>query len=157
MNVLLYQRAKLATVEAAANTEAFDTRLDSLEATEEIGLTAGRLSIALTANADGSETDTTENLPAGCIVREVTLEVTTAEATGGTKTLNTGIAVGEAGGDADGFHAAQSCAATGIFPGGGALVGTALATTAVSVVTTAASADWAEFVGVLHIDYDVAD
>jgi hypothetical protein len=65
--------------------------------------------------ADGtSENDTGWDLPANAVVREVYLKVDTAEATGGTKTLNIGLLASESGGDANGFCAGLSTSATGI-------------------------------------------
>lgn len=65
--------------------------------------------------ADGTtENDTAFNLPSNGFVRDVYLNVVTAEATGGTKTVDIGLLASETGGDADGFADALSVAATGI-------------------------------------------
>lgn len=65
--------------------------------------------------ADGTtETDTTFNLPSNGFVRDVYINVVTAEATGGTKTIDIGLLSSETGGDADGFADGISVAATGI-------------------------------------------
>lgn len=70
--------------------------------------------IRLTAPADGSETDTGEDLPSRCLVHDLWLDVTTAEATGTTKTLDIGLLSSENNGDADGFVSGLSMAATGL-------------------------------------------
>ncbi|RJE47673.1 MULTISPECIES: hypothetical protein [unclassified Dehalobacter] len=57
------------------------------------------------------------------IVEKVLINVTTAEATGTTKTINIGTATADSG-DPDGFIAAASVAAVAAVKGAGALVGT---------------------------------
>ena len=119
--------------------------------------------IPISFNADGSETDTTYDLPATGIVVDAYLIVDVAEATGATKTLD----VGTLATDADGFMDGVSCAATGFIPlvltnaaatrglllrddedGAGAWAKGSFPIAAVpSVSTTAGSADWAEFTG----------
>jgi hypothetical protein len=69
--------------------------------------------IALTAPADGTETTTGFTLPTGAIVLDVILNVTAAEATGTTKTLEVGTDSTDSG-DADGYFDAVSVAATGL-------------------------------------------
>lgn len=61
-----------------------------------------------------TETDTTFDLPSNGLVREVLVNVLTAEATGTTKTLDVGLLSSESGGDADGFLDGVSVAATGL-------------------------------------------
>lgn len=61
----------------------------------------------------GTETDTGWDLPADAVVLDVFLKVTTAEATGTTKTINVGLLASESGGDADGFIDGLSVATTG--------------------------------------------
>ena len=64
---------------------------------------------------DGTtENDTTQNLPSTAIVEDVLVNVTTAEATGGTKTLDVGLLSSETGGDANGFVAAVDVSSTGL-------------------------------------------
>lgn len=58
--------------------------------------------IAITTK-DGNEIDTGWDLPAKSIVYDVYVDVTTAEATGTTKTIDVGLLSSESGGDADGF------------------------------------------------------
>lgn len=65
--------------------------------------------------SSGSEVDTGWDLPADAVVLDVYLKVTAAEATGTTKTINVGLLSTESGGDADGFIAGLSVAATGYF------------------------------------------
>lgn len=125
--------------------------------------------VPVSAPANGSETDTSYDLPADGVVLDCYLIVDTAEATGGTKTLNVGLLSSESGGDADGFMVGVSCAATGYVittlasagqtrgalltadeSGAGVLVPephSLASVTAKSVSITAGSADWAEFVG----------
>ncbi len=73
--------------------------------------------IAISATPTGSEQDTTIDLPAKAVLLDVYLDVTTAEATGATKTMHVGLKAAESGGDADGFLKAVSCAATGMKQG----------------------------------------
>lgn len=61
-----------------------------------------------------AEVDTLFDLPEKAIVHEVLIEVTTAEVTGTTKTLDVGLLASETGGDADGFADGVSVASTGI-------------------------------------------
>jgi len=64
---------------------------------------------------DGTtETDTAFDLPSNGFVRDVWINVITAESTGGTTTIDIGLLASESGGDADGFADALSVAATGI-------------------------------------------
>lgn len=70
--------------------------------------------IPITSTPTGSEQDTGFDLPAKGIVTNVWIDVTTAEATGGTKTMSVGLLASETGGDTNGFIASASVAATGI-------------------------------------------
>lgn len=70
-----------------------------------------------------TEVDTLWDLPASAYVYDVLIEVTTAEVTGSTKTLDVGLLSTESGGDADGFVDGVSVAATGVYRGGVALDG----------------------------------
>ncbi len=72
--------------------------------------------IAITAS-DGTEQDSGWDLPSKAIVLDVFLEVTTAESTGTTKTLDVGLLSSETGGDADGFLDGVSTASTGLVRG----------------------------------------
>lgn len=130
------------------------------------------LMINLAAVGTGTETDTGANVPASAIVTDVFLVVDTAEATGGTKTLTVGTAVGESG-DADGYLAAVDVSGTGVKKGtlasGGQTLGALLradedgagalvpeadvASGGKSIVWTEGSNDWVEFVGRLFIEY----
>lgn len=66
------------------------------------------------AFGDGTgENQTSFTLPSNSIVKAVYLRVKTAEATGATKTINVGT-LSTASGDADGFLAGVSVAATGL-------------------------------------------
>lgn len=125
--------------------------------------------IPVTAPADGSETDTGYDLPADGVIVDAYLIVDTAEATGGTTTLDVGLLSSESGGDADGFFDAIECSAAGFvvpsLASGGQTKGALLradesgagvlvpephslaSVTAKSVSITAGSADWAEFEG----------
>lgn len=134
--------------------------------------------VPITAPADGSETDTTFTFPAQCVVLGVWLDISTAEATGGTKTLSVGTDSTDSG-DADGFLAAVDCSSTGIVKGtllssgqtlgallrvdesgAGVLVPEPSVACGSKLVTiTAGSADWAEFAAdicILYIDLSVA-
>lgn len=73
--------------------------------------------LAIGATPTGAEQDTTWDLPAKSVVLDVFVDVTTAEATGGTKTLDVGLSSGEAGGDADGFLDGINVASTGVKKG----------------------------------------
>jgi hypothetical protein len=57
------------------------------------------------------EIDTGWDLPTNAVVQRVMLDITTAEATAGTKTVDVGLLSSESGGDADGFLVAASTAA----------------------------------------------
>lgn len=70
--------------------------------------------IAISAAPTGSEQDTGWDLPAKSVVYDVFVDVTAAEVTGTTKTLNVGLLSSESGGDTDGFLDSVSVAATGI-------------------------------------------
>lgn len=73
------------------------------------------LKIPVTGNLTGSEEDTGIDLPANSIILHnlVNVEVTAAEATGSTKTIDVGLLSSESGGDADGFIDGLSVASTG--------------------------------------------
>lgn len=73
--------------------------------------------LSITSTPTGSEQDTGWDLPANSIVLDVFVNVTTAEATGTTKTLDVGLLSSESGGDADGFLDGVSVASTGIVRG----------------------------------------
>lgn len=60
-----------------------------------------------------AEQDTGFDFTAGDIIKDVWVEVLTAEATGGTKTIDVGLLSTESGGDTDGFLDGVSVAATG--------------------------------------------
>lgn len=130
--------------------------------------------IKITTTPTGSEQDTGYDLPSKAIVLGVYLDVTTAEATGATTTLNVGLVAGESGGDADGFLAAVECNALGLVKGtlatagqtlgelmtvdssGGVLVPEPHLTdevTAKSLAYTSSAADWAEFRGAIYIEF----
>jgi len=132
------------------------------------GLAAKMKKISVTSvPADDSEIDTGWDLPAKCIVLDVFIDVTTAEATGGTKTLDVGTN-GSGSDDPDGFLDGVSVANFGIVRGslasGGQTLGTLLhadedgagvlvpepdtTSGGESVTYTAGSADFAE----LHFD-----
>jgi len=121
----------------------------------------------------GSEQDTGIDLPAKCIVRDVFVDVTTAETTGATKTMNVGLLASESGGDADGFLVGISFVAAGLKKGtlisSGQTLGALLrvdesgsaalvpephlsdAVTAKSISFTAGSADWVEARGAIYV------
>lgn len=130
------------------------------------------IKINLTAPADGNETDTAVDLPDPSIVLDVFLDVTTAEATGTTKTLDVGLLDSETGGDPNGFLDGVAVGSVGLVKGtlasGGQTLGALLSVdesgagvlvrephviegNAKSVSYTASAADWAEFVGDLYI------
>lgn len=134
--------------------------------------------ISITATPTGSEQDTTWDLPAKAIVRNVFVDVTTAEATGTTKTLDIGTLSGESGGDADGFVDGVDVSSTGVkqvslvsgavtrgvllketVTGSGSATHSsprdysASANTARSISYTAGSNNFAEFRGKIIIEY----
>ena len=128
--------------------------------------------IDITTTPTGSEESTGWSLPAKAIVKKVWVDVTTAEATGGTKTLDVGTD-GSGSNDADGFIDGVSVATTGVKKGtldsAGQTLGVLLSvdeggagelvpeediTSGGETVTyTAGSADWAEFTGKIYIQY----
>lgn len=127
--------------------------------------------IPIGRSAVATEVDTTYDLPATGVIIDYYLYVATAEATGGTKTLDIGTLSSESGGDADGFFDAVDVSTTGVkLPslasaaqtrgglfredesGDGVLVPKAYnvaSATAKSISRTLGSNDWAEFVGYL--------
>ena len=68
--------------------------------------------LPVTVVALATEQDTGWDLPAKSLILDVWLDVTTLEATGGTKTIDVGTLTGDSG-DPDGFCDAISVAATG--------------------------------------------
>lgn len=80
--------------------------------------------IDITSTPTGSEQDTGWDLPANAVLTDLLVYVKTAEATGGTKTLDIGLLASESGGDADGLADGISVAATGwVRPGFALTVG----------------------------------
>lgn len=93
-------------------------RFGQIEFTEGAVIRTKKLEI--TSTPDGSEQDTGWDLPQSAIVFDVFVEVTTAEATGGTKTLDVGLITSETGqdaGDPDGFLEGLVVSSTGIKQG----------------------------------------
>ncbi len=74
--------------------------------------------LPITTTPTGSEQDTGFDLPANALVLGAFVEVTVAEATGTTKTIDVGLLSSESGGDADGFLDGVSVAALGAYQGG---------------------------------------
>lgn len=72
--------------------------------------------IPISYSAGTSENETAFALPASAIVKNVYLRVKTAEATGGTKTIDVGTLSTDSG-DADGFLDGVSVASTGLVKG----------------------------------------
>lgn len=70
--------------------------------------------VATIAGGTTAEVDTGFDLPANAIAHEWFLDVKTAEATGGTKTVDVGLLSTESGGDADGFMRAVDVSSTGM-------------------------------------------
>lgn len=125
------------------------------------------------ATPTGSEEDTGFDLPAKAIIKDVWVDVATAEATGGTKTLDVGLLSSETNGDADGFLNGVSVSTTGIKRGslasGAQTLGAFLSIdedgagtlvprphvvgSARSVTFTAGSSDFAEFRGSVFVHY----
>lgn len=126
---------------------------------------------AITAAPDGTEQDTTIVLPAKAIVKRVWIDVTAAEATGGTKTIDVGTK--DISNDPNGFIAGASVAATGQVKGtllntgqtlgallcvdedgAGALVPEDDLTSSGATLTyTAGDTDWVEFRGTIYCEY----
>ena len=128
--------------------------------------------IRITAPADGDETSTGTTLPDKAVVKNVFVDVITAEATGVTKTIDVGTDSTD-GGDADGFLAGISVAGTGLVKGtlvnsgqtlgallrvdeggGGELVPEIdIASGGKEITFTAGSADFDELVADIYIEY----
>lgn len=128
--------------------------------------------LSIESTPTGSEQDSGWDLPAKAVVLGVWIDVTIAEATGATKTLDVGTAVGESG-DPDGWLDGVSVATTGLKKGtllnsgqtlgvllradedgSGALVPEPdVASGGKSVVFTAGANDFAEFRGDIYIQY----
>jgi len=137
-----------------------------------VGALAKVKKISITSTPTGAEQDTTWDLPAKCAVLGVFVDVTTAEATGTTKTLDVGTLSSDSG-TADGFLNGISVATTGLKKGTLASAGQTLgsllyvdeggtgelvpemsiAPGSVSVTYTAGDSDWAEFRGDIYIIY----
>lgn len=79
------------------------------------GLDFYRFPVALAAST--AEQDSGYDLPLDGIVLGVFVDVKVAESTGATKTLDVGLASGEAGGDTDGFLDGVSVASVGLKKG----------------------------------------
>lgn len=128
--------------------------------------------IAIDSTPTGAEQSTGWSLPAKAIVKKVWVDVTTAEATGATKTIDVGTD-GSGSNDPDGFLNGVSVAVTGVKKGtlvnGGQTLGALLSvdedgagalvpeediTSGGDTITyTAGSADFAEFRGTIYIQY----
>lgn len=126
---------------------------------------------AITAAPDGSEQDTTIVLPAKAIVKRVILDISAAEATGGTKTIDIGTK--DISNDPNGFIAGLATDATGQLEGslanGAQTLGALLAVDedgagtlvprddltsfGATVTFTAGDTDWVEFRGVIYVEY----
>lgn len=126
-------------------------------------------------SASASEVDTGFDIPSTGVIVDAYIYVTTAEATGATKTLDLGLLSSESGGDANGFAVGVDVSATGVKrlsllssgqtkgallsedeSGAGVLVPRPFdcaSVTAKSVSRTLGSNDWVEFVGYLVILY----
>lgn len=137
-----------------------------------VGAAAKTLVIPLPIVAAATENDTGISLPAKCVVTGAFLDVTTAEATGGTKTLDVGTD-GSGSNDPDGFMDGISAAAIGVIvptlasgaqtlgvllsvdeDGAGALSPEPDGTSGGESITyTLGSDDWAEFVGNLVLSF----
>lgn len=70
--------------------------------------------IPITTAPTGAEQDTAFDLPAKASLLDVLVDVTTAEATGATKTIDVGLKASESGGDADGFAVGLSVSSAGL-------------------------------------------
>jgi len=136
------------------------------------GAVTKTLRVPITAAPDGTEQDSGVDLPLKSVVLGYYVDVTAAEVTGATKTMDIGLLSTEVGGDADGFGVGIDCSAVGIQKptllntgqtlgallavdesGGGVLVpeGHVCNGTAVSVSYTAGSVgDWVEFRGDIY-------
>lgn len=126
---------------------------------------------AIAAAPDGTEQDTAIVLPAKAIVKRVWLDVTVAEVTGTTKTMDVGTK--DVSNDPNGFLAAVSAAATGFVKGTLASAGQTLgallcvdesgagvlvpeddyASFGATLTFTAGSTDWAEFRATIYCEY----
>ena len=74
-------------------------------------------SVDITSAVSGAEFHTALDLPAKCVVYDVFMDVTTAESTASTKTIDVGLLSSESGGDANGFLVGVSIASEGIVKG----------------------------------------
>jgi hypothetical protein len=140
-----------------------------------------KINLVAGTHGTGAEVDTGWDLPDTSIVIDAFLNVTTAEATGTTKTLDVGTLATETDGDANGFLAGASLAAAALVGGIGTAatqtygallldIPSTIATdgsmkvnyavdsgTARSVSVTAGSSDCADFVADLYILYLVIE
>ena len=158
---------KIAGTEVTASA----SELNQLDASL-VGATSKIKKISITAPADGNETRTGWSLPANAVVKNVWLNVGTAEATGTTKTINVGTDSTDSG-DADGYLTGVSVAGTGLVKGtllnSGQTLGALLqvdedgsgavvpeidiASGGKEITYTAGSADFAELVADIYIEY----
>lgn len=76
------------------------------------------ITIPITSAPTGSEQSSSDYvIPGNSVVIDAYVNVTTAEATGTTKTISVGTLSSESGGDADGFIAGASISSTGVKQG----------------------------------------
>jgi hypothetical protein len=104
-------------VHVPTGSEATGAEIDAVADLSAVGAVVKCITIPIVAVASVAEQDTGIDLPAKAIVLGVYLDVTTAEVTGGTKTVDVGLKAGESGGDADGFLDGVACSATGLRQG----------------------------------------
>lgn len=90
------------------------SELDQAADLSAVGMLLRCKKLSISSAPSGAEQDTGYDLIAKGLLLDVLLDVTAAEVTGGTKTLNVGLLSSESGGDADGFVAGLSVASTGL-------------------------------------------
>ncbi len=165
-------------VHVPTGIEATGAEIDAVADMSVAGGVTKVITIPIVASLSAAEQDTLINMPAKAIVTGVWLDVTTAEVTGATKTMDVGLLSSESGGDADGFLDNIATTPVGLKQGSlvngavtlGALLketitDSAAATqsgrkpflsdsvTAKSISYTFGSNDWVEFRGTLVIQY----
>jgi hypothetical protein len=85
-----------------------------LKQTDGLGLRSGLLCLQADISRTSGEQDTGFDFVAGDVILDAWVDIDTAEATGGTKTVDVGLLSSESGGDADGLLDGIVTSATGV-------------------------------------------
>lgn len=97
-----------------ATQNASASEVDAVADLSARGILSKAIALDITSTPTGSEQDTGWDLPPNAIVIGVGINVTTAEASGGTKTLDVGLLSSETSGDTDGFISSLAVTTVGV-------------------------------------------